>query len=91
MARPVDEWRSDADAYLAVAGEFRLGELSTEKPHPLTRDLSRLAREDLPQALSILHTLDSQAIETLCDRLSLIYTMADAVHRTLQAGNRVFV
>ena len=44
----------ESEAYLRVAAQFQLGALTTEQPHPKTRDLSRLAREDLPAAVAVL-------------------------------------
>ena len=54
-----------ARKFLAIAPEFRLGELPTEQSHPKTRDLSRLAVEDLPKALKTLLAVDAAALEML--------------------------
>jgi hypothetical protein len=39
MTQPVEDYLQKANQFLSVASQFNLGELSTEKPHPLKQYL----------------------------------------------------
>lgn len=77
--------------FLRVAGLFRLGHLPTEQPHPETRRLSHWARNDLPQAISVLRAVDRRALVTLARYAPSIDRMTGRVWTTLAAGRRVFL
>jgi N-acetylmuramic acid 6-phosphate etherase len=84
-------WEEKCRRYLAIASQFRLGDLPTEKPHPETGDLSVLASEDLPRALKILKAIDSAALRQILQGLDGLEKLKGAVDSTLQAGHRVFI
>ncbi len=74
-----------------MADQFRLGELVTEQPHPLTHNLSNLARDDLPQAIAVLKEVDRLALEQLAACAEGIVALAAAVAETFAAGGRVYL
>jgi N-acetylmuramic acid 6-phosphate etherase len=79
-------------AFLAVATQFRLGELPTEQPHPLTSDLSELAKQDPGHALDVLHAVDSRALAVLAGPVQeRIILLAHRIHTTLASGNSVYL
>ncbi len=80
-----------AREYLKIAPMFQLGELSTERPHPLSRDLSRLAREDLPAALRCLKQIDQEALKLLAEKAGGIASLGQAIRETLEEGGRLFL
>jgi N-acetylmuramic acid 6-phosphate etherase len=51
-------------AFLALADQFRLGQLITEQPHPRTRHLSETAACDAAAGLRLLFEADRDVIET---------------------------
>ncbi len=57
-----------AEEFLSVSSQYKLGRLETESPHPDTRELSYLAAENLPEAVSVLKKLDDHTISILSDR-----------------------
>ena len=81
-----------AAEFLRRSDQFRLGDLVTESPHPLTRDLSAIAGEDLPEAISRLLDVDADVIATYRrwaegpQPVAIARTMATA----LRAGGRLF-
>jgi N-acetylmuramic acid 6-phosphate etherase len=79
-----------AEKFLAIASQYKLGKLVTEAPHPLTRDLSSLAVNYLPDALEILCELDRNTIDVLRLKLPEIFYLKDKIHDTLSAGNNIF-
>lgn len=77
--------------FLSVADEFQLGMLDTERPHPLTVNLSKWAKEDLPQGFEVLREVDKQALEKLCQTIPQWQALASAIRRTLDRGDKVFL
>jgi len=83
--------RKKALEFLRVARKFQLGELPTEQPHPWTRGLSRWARNDLAQAVSVLKDVDLQALDSLASHAAGIDKLTVAVTETLDQGKRIFL
>jgi N-acetylmuramic acid 6-phosphate etherase len=87
-----NNFREKAHAFLSISRQFRLGELPTEQPHPKTGTLSDLAKNDLAQALTILHTIDCEALAVLqANCLEHIVHMAERIRQTLANGKSVFL
>lgn len=82
---------AEAEAFLDVADEFRLGELETEKPHPLTGDLALWAQSDLTRAFDVLREVDCRALGILSERAESLQLLGDAIEATFDSGNRVFL
>ena len=79
-----------AEEYLSVSSQFKLGELVTELPHPATGDLSYLASDNLPEAISVLKELDRNTIKVLSEKKKEICYLKDEIHDTLKSGNSIF-
>jgi N-acetylmuramic acid 6-phosphate etherase len=87
-----NNFREKAQTFLSIAPQFRLGDLPTEQPHPLTGNLSELANHDLNKALGILHQVDSDALEVLAGNCAeRIMLMAQRIKQTLDNGRSVFL
>jgi N-acetylmuramic acid 6-phosphate etherase len=79
------------DDFLSVAADFQLGSLETETPHPLTTNLSRLAVEDLPEAIRLLQRVDGEALRQFEERgARLLPDLARDIGETLSSGGRLF-
>jgi len=81
----------ELEHYLSISPQFQLGELPTEQPHPETRDLSRLAQEDLGEALRVLKSVDQSALEVLLRNPERLEFLTAKIRNVLQAGNRVYL
>ena len=79
-----------ADAFLAVADQFRLGKLPTEQQHPQTLNLSDLALHDLPTALQTIHAIETDVMEQMVGYTDNLKPLAAAIAATLADGHRVF-
>jgi N-acetylmuramic acid 6-phosphate etherase len=90
MKNPAD-YLTKAREFLAVSSQFRLGALPTEQPHPLTRELSSLAKDDLSQALSILNRIDCDALETVLKKYKLIELLAEKIQATISSGKNIYL
>ena len=85
-----DTARQKALAFLAVADDFKLGDLPTEMRHPRTENLSTLAKTDLPAALRLLHDIDCGVIACMVDYQPRLAPLHAAIRDTLDSGHRVF-
>jgi N-acetylmuramic acid 6-phosphate etherase len=80
-----------AGEFLRVAHLFQLGHLSTERPHPATRELSEWARHDLQRAITVLKRVDLDALTALERYAEGIDELSRAIRTTLDRGRRVFL
>jgi N-acetylmuramic acid 6-phosphate etherase len=79
-----------AEKFLSIASQFKLGSLVTESVEPATSDLSDLALNNLPEAISVLKELDRQTLKILSDKKKEICYLKDIVKDTLSSGGNVF-
>jgi N-acetylmuramic acid 6-phosphate etherase len=79
-----------AKKFLSVSSQYKLGKLVTESSHPGTRDLSKLASENLPKAIENLKKLDSSVLKILTDNKKEIFYLKDIIRDTLNSGNNVY-
>lgn len=86
----MNEYDLKAEKFLAISSQYKLGKLETELSHPYTRDLSRLASDDLPAAIGKLKELDNTVIKILKDKESDIFYLKEAICDTFNSGNNVF-
>ena len=86
-----DHARKKAEAFLEIAPQFMLGDLTTETPHPATADLSRQAVEELPEALEILKKVDLRMLEVLETRLPEVEELARDIEDTLESGWNIYM
>jgi len=78
-------------SFLREADQFKLGRLATEKPHPLTLQLSQFAQKSPKKALNILHQVDCLAINKLLRRTQKILDLHTSIQSTLKSGGRIFL
>ena len=81
----------EAESFLRVAPQFQLGALTTEQPHPKTRELSGMARQDLGAAVEVLKEVDLDALGMLGEYAETLEPLAAAIEETVSSGGRVFL
>ncbi|HOG29699.1 MAG TPA: hypothetical protein PLN93_03630 [Vicinamibacterales bacterium] len=83
---------SRSDAFLRIAGQFRLGALTTESSHPVTADLSETAGRDTAAALKLLFDVDDDVVRTYRAFVGSgrAAGIAGTLSRALRRGGRVF-
>ena len=79
-----------AEEFLSISSQFKLGSLVTEASHPITKDLSSLAKNNLPKAISSLKELDDLTIGVLTESKKKIYYLKDCIRDTIESGNNVY-
>lgn len=51
-----------SEEFLKISGQFKLGALITESSHPVTANLSEVAKEDIAEALDLLFKVDEDVV-----------------------------
>jgi N-acetylmuramic acid 6-phosphate etherase len=81
---------SKAEKFLSVSGQYKLGRLVTESEHPATVHLSELAKNNLPEAITILRELDRHTISVLSEKKKEICYLKTVIRDTLNSGGNIF-
>jgi N-acetylmuramic acid 6-phosphate etherase len=84
-------WQEQAEIFLNISSQFKLGHLTTETPHPETRHLSTLAQNDLSSAFTLLKNIDQQALEKMVHHLPQFFKLSIQAQKVLARGNKVFM
>jgi len=79
-----------AEEFLAIASQFKLGNLITESSHPSTRELSYLAANKPFEAIKVLKGLDNYTVSVLTAKTTELCVLKSAISETFKAGNNVF-
>jgi N-acetylmuramic acid 6-phosphate etherase len=79
-----------AESFLAISSQYNLGSLITESSHPDTRNLSSLAVNELPKAVSVLKELDNNTLAVLHSKVKEICILKDAIMDTFMSGNDIY-
>jgi len=78
--------------FLKISGQFKLGALVTESSHPVTADLSEVAKQDIAKALDLLFQVDNDVIAKYREFVESGRAMPikDTVVRALRNGGNIF-
>lgn len=82
---------SEAEEFLSKKQLFQLGDLPTETPNPLTRNLSELAQNDLDEGLRVMRQIDLAALRKIHANFGSYQGLFTAVADTLAAGQRIYM
>ncbi len=81
----------EAESFLKNDGEYRMGYVSAEKPHPLTRYLSQTYERSMEEGVRLLfqvdHEMAKRAEKALSEREYALF--AEKVRETIQNGGKV--
>jgi N-acetylmuramic acid 6-phosphate etherase len=78
--------------FLKLSGQFKLGALVTESSHPVTAQLSEVAKRDIAQALDLLFQVDTDVVAKYREfaESGRAGEIAETVVRALHNGGRLF-
>jgi N-acetylmuramic acid 6-phosphate etherase len=81
-----------SDEFLKIAGQFKLGGLVTEASHPVTANLSEVAKPDAAAALKLLFDVDDDVVRGYREFVESgrAGEIKDAVVAALGGGGRIF-
>ena len=81
-----------SEEFLKISGQFKLGALVTESSHPVTANLSNVAKKDIPAALNLLFEADGDVIKKFREFAASrkAEEIKEAILRSLKNGGRIF-
>lgn len=81
-----------SEEFLKISGQFKLGVLVTEGSHPITANLSEVAKASIADALKLLFEADGDVVETFRHfvKSGRAGAIKDAVLQSLRNGGRLF-
>jgi N-acetylmuramic acid 6-phosphate etherase len=81
-----------SEEFLKIAGQFKLGALVTEASHPVTANLSGVARQDIAAALKLLFDVDDDVIRKFREFVESgrAGEIKEIILRSLKNGGRIF-
>jgi N-acetylmuramic acid 6-phosphate etherase len=81
-----------SEEFLKISGQFKLGALVTESSHPVTANLSEVAKQDIAKALDLLFQVDNDVIAKYREfaESGRAEQIKETVLRALKNGGRIF-
>jgi N-acetylmuramic acid 6-phosphate etherase len=81
-----------SEEFLKISGQFKLGALVTESSHPVTANLSEVAKQDIAAALKLLFDVDDDVIRKFREFVGSgrAAEIKETVLRSLKSGGRIF-
>jgi N-acetylmuramic acid 6-phosphate etherase len=81
-----------SDDFLKISGQFKLGALVTESSHPVTANLSDVAKKGIASALGLLFEADGDVVKKYREFVASgkANEIKEAILRSLQNGGRLF-
>ena len=81
-----------SEEFLKISGQFKLGALITESSHPVTANLSDVAKKDIASTLNLLFEADGDVIKKFCEFAASrkAEEIKEAILRSLKNGGRIF-
>src|SRR5215469_13764372 len=81
-----------SEEFLKISGQFKLGALVTESSHPVTANLSDVAKEDIGKALDLLFQADNDVIAKYREfaESGRAEKIKETVVRALKNGGKIF-
>ena len=81
-----------SEEFLKIADQFKLGALTTESSHPVTSNLSDVARSDLASGLKLLFDVDDDVVRKYREfaESGRARSIAETLVSSLRNGGRVF-
>lgn len=78
--------------FLKIADQFKLGALTTESSHPVTANLSEVAKQDIAAGLKLLFDVDDDVVRKYREFAASgrARTIADAVLASLKQGGNLY-
>ncbi len=83
--------KQGAEEFLKICGQFKLGKLPTESPHPKTIHLSDDAKNNIAQAISTIKEIDVDVFLKVKESLPHLKMLKEKVASTISRGGNIFL
>ena len=86
-------WSQRSEDFLKISGQFKLGALVTESPHPVTASLSDVAERDIAAALKLLFEVDADVLRKFREFVASdrALRIKDTLVEALENDGRIFL
>jgi N-acetylmuramic acid 6-phosphate etherase len=87
-----DSSQARSEEFLKISGQFKLGALVTESSHPVTANLSEVAKQDITTALKLLFDVDDDVIRKFREFVGSgrAEEIKETVLKSLKSSGRIF-
>jgi N-acetylmuramic acid 6-phosphate etherase len=87
-----DTSKKRSGEFLKIAGQFNLGALVTESSHPVTVNLSAVAKQDIAAALKLLFDVDDDVVKNFREFVESgrMVEIKEAILYSVKNGGRIF-
>ncbi len=82
---------NEAQEFLLISSQFRLGNLPTESPHPKTLNLASDAKYNINKAISSIQEIDREVFERLNLSVNELRKLQEDVSDVIKSGGRLFL
>lgn len=83
--------QKQAEEFLKISQQFRLGALPTETPHPNTINLSDDAKNNLPTAIESIKSIDIEVFLKLKASIAKLQELSSDINKVLENNGRIFM
>lgn len=83
--------KEDADTFLGLAHEFKLGALPTESQNPKTKNLSNWAKNNLEEGLRAFFDVDRDMMNVLLNKHAELLILKEKIRATIESGGRIYL
>src|SRR5476649_2658864 len=87
-----DASQKKSEEFLKISGQFKLGALVTESSHPVTANLSAVAKQDIVAALKLLFDVDDDVVRKFREFVASgrAGEIKETILRSVKNGGRIF-
>jgi N-acetylmuramic acid 6-phosphate etherase len=87
-----DSSKKRSEEFLKISGQFKLGALVTESSHPVTANLSDVAKQDIAAALKLLFDVDDDVLRKFREFVESgrAVEIKETILRSVKNGGRIF-
>src|SRR5476651_1996105 len=87
-----DSSKRRSEEFLKISGQFKLGALVTESSHPVTANLSEVAKQDIAAASKLLFDVDDDVVKKFREFVESgrAGEIKETILRSLKDGGRIF-
>ncbi len=91
VSAPTSILKENAEHFLSIAHEFKLGKLLTESPHPKTRKLSELAKNNLNEGFDVFKEIDTHTLNQILVHIEELKELKETIRKTIEDGARIYL
>ncbi len=85
------DYKKQAEEFLKICNQFKLGRLPTETPHPQTNGLSQIVSTNPAKAVEIIKEIDLKVFYKLREKEIELERLLTDIKKVLDCGGRIFL